>query len=154
MRASAPLTGAVSGRIRDVPARWAVVGSVLTLGLVASSAPFAAASASPSAPSKTFCANVLAWIPHHAHVGDGVDVESGLENCGTRAAWIRFEFAFTGPCHLSDRATKRYHMPAGAGFGSSALFIVPCAGRYKLVVKAFHGTRRLDRAVRHMRARA
>ena len=131
-------------------ARFATI--VLTVAVIAPTGLASAANASTmSSPQKALCAKVTAWMPKHAHTGDAVDVDSGLGNCGTRHRRFRYSYVFVGPCHVNDRYQKRYILPPGYGFGESALMLVQCPGRYRLVVRAFHGNQLLDRKVRHMR---
>jgi hypothetical protein len=124
--------------------------AVATFGVLVSAAG-PSQSASPARESSSPpCAKVSAFMPRHAHVGEAVDVDTGLMNCGTSHRRFRYVYRLTGPCHLRDRFSKRYILPPGYGWGASGLMEVQCVGRYRLFVEVFHGVQLLDRKVRHM----
>jgi hypothetical protein len=131
----------------------AIVATAVLAALIGPQAAWAAGGAPATSDAKlatALCAEVGAWMPHHAHTGDAVDVDGGLENCGTAHRRFRFVFSLKGPCHTGWGYTKRYQLPPGYGFGFSALMAVPCAGTYRLRIRAFHGAHLMDRKVRRM----
>lgn len=97
----------------------------------------------------TQCAKVTARMPHQAHLGDAVGIESSLENCGTQTETIRFVYRLDGPC-IADHSSTPYTMSPGEGFGEAGEYVLQCDGRYRLLVEAFIGGQLFDRKVRHM----
>ena len=122
---------------------------LVLVGLVAGPS---AASAEPSTRSPgILCASVAARMPKTAHVGDTVQITWGLENCGSKGEDFVFAHWLTGPCGTRLGSRGRMGLPPGLGFISGKMFRPPCAGRYRLVVKALLHHRLLDRKVKHMK---
>jgi hypothetical protein len=128
----------------------AVVVAMATV--LALAAPGTASASARSAGPEKFCAKVHASLPRQAHVGDTVEIGTGMENCDAHRAKLKLVSVFTGPCGVKDHGLTKERLGPGEGFGSAAPFEVPCQGRYQLVVEAYYGPSLLDRKVRTMHA--
>ncbi len=92
--------------------------------------------------------------PRGAHVGDGIWFEGSITNCGrtTNLHWI---MRLTAPCKgQAYRAEER-----GRFLGGLSVMTPPnsdrvaCLGTYRMIAKAFHHGRLVDRASRYLRVR-
>jgi hypothetical protein len=124
--------------------------AVVVAALVALTVPGTASAETHRAGLAKFCAKVHASLPRHAHAGDAVDIDSGMQNCDSHRARLIFVFRFRGPCGARDHYRQTFNLGPGEGFGSSALYVIPCEGRYRPVVEAYYGPSLLDRKVRWM----
>jgi hypothetical protein len=124
---------------------------IATVVCVALLAPGVATASARTAHPAKFCAKAHASLPRHALVGDAITIGSGIANCDTESAKLVLVFKFDGPCDTREHRRDRYTLDPGSGLAFAESFVVPCPGKYRLLVEAYFGASLLDRKARRMR---
>ena len=104
---------------------------------------------------QVICVQANAQItPHRAHVGDQIVFQASIHNCG-RTIYLHWVLRLTAPCPgQSVRAGER-----GRFLGGLTVEFAPptdrqaCRGTYRVIAKAFHDGRLVDRARRYAHVR-
>ena len=100
-----------------------------------------------------FCVKAAAWVlPHHAHVGDDMDMGAGLKGCSRQGAYVRYTFLWTGPCGLRHR--EHGHIRFFYGFSLDYFLKVPCKGTYRVEAKVWHHGQLVDHMTRRVHVRS